>query len=143
MSEFFFILEWYYRGGGSGLLSFALLFIMFGTFIFRPIHMFYKYVKTGILDDGNKPLVDNIDHLDNLAGWKKMGVDFVMTTDPSHLGYDFILSIFLFLLLLMVGGIIPYILLVWSIVYSVIRLAKYLRKRVEMKEEFVDRLKGN
>ena len=136
---------WYYETGiGPAIVGGTLGFIFVTAFLCRIGNMFRTYVKTGTLispDCGE--FMDNLGNA--IYNWRKIPKlfkDFYLNTDPDEMFYDFIMFFFLSLAVLMVGGLIPYALVIWGIVASVIGLAKYMRRRVERKEEFIAKLKG-
>lgn len=147
---FYFMSLYYSAGYGPGYVSAICALIFVSFLIVRPCRMFYVYVKTGTLDPrGNSSLsqydtfMDNLEHVNTLRGIKKLVTDLYMNPVPDSLMYDFFMFLFSSLGLVMLGGVLPVIIAIWLVIYGIIRLARYLRKRVEMKEEFVDRLKGN
>lgn len=147
---FYFMSLYYSNGFGPGYVSAVCAIIFVSFMVFRPCRMFYVYVKTGTLDPrGNTTLsqydtfIDNLGTAHTWTGIKKLVHDLYMNPVPDSLMYDVFMFLFSSLALLLLGGVLPIIIAIWLVIYGIIRLAKHLRKRVEMKEEFVDRLKGN
>jgi len=136
---------YYGEGIGPGYL-FMLAGIMYATMLpFRFGYMFHKYVKTGTLKHGEYD--DFMTNFGDLGTeWKqrltKLFRDLYCNTDPDDLPLDLMGSMLAWLVIVMLGGLLPYLFAVWLIVYGVIRLARHMRRRVEMKEEFIARLKG-
>jgi hypothetical protein len=136
---------WYYADGiGPGIIAIGGIFIFVTALMTRFANMFRIYVKTGSLNCDSGEFMDNLGSA--LHDWRKIPKlikDFYLSTDVDNMFFDFIMFALVCLGMLMVGGLIPYALVIWGIVAGVIGLAKYMRRRVEMKEEFIDRLKGN
>jgi len=142
---FYFMSLYYSDGFGPGYVSAVCAIIFVSFMVFRPCRMFYVYVQTGTLLHSRQydTFMDNLGEVHTRTGIKKLVHDLYMNPVPEDLMYDFFMFCFFALGIVMLGGVLPYMLICWLILRGVIRIAKYMRKRVEMKEEFVARLKGD
>ena len=135
--------SWYYGTNAPLYVALVCFLIWISFIVFRFGRMFYLYVKTGEAHSGSSNFMENIECLNSFFAVKTLVKDLYMNTNTDDIFYDAVLFMFASLFLMMLGGVVPYIFALWLIVEGIIQLAKYMRKRVEMKEEFVEKLKGN
>lgn len=114
-------------------------------FVFRLLRIFPMFVKTGSIgNEGNTIMFTT-----NVFGKKatsetrrKTLYDFVTETHPSTIFMDaFAIAVICFLLFIF-WGVIPFVFVIWLVLWSIIKFAKHSRKKYVKKEEFVARLDG-
>lgn len=136
---------WYYENAtGMEILATVFAFIFVSFIVVRLANMFRVYVKTGTLKHKQyDTFIDNMEVVFDFRKFPKLVRDLYTNPNPEDFPFDVLMFALFGLLTAMIGGLIPYILVLWFIGYSIVWLAKYMRKRVEMKEKFVRALKGD
>lgn len=140
----FDFMEWYYNIEiPATIMFYSCLFYACVVVPFRLSRTFYVYVKTGRIGDSENSLMEII--YDGGFGDRSLKQILIAVLTESHplaiLTDTLMVGIVLFVLAL-VGGLIPLIATVGLVLGSIIGLAKYLRRRVEIREEFIEKLRG-
>jgi len=129
----------------SQYIVFIIAVITIPIFIFRLLRIFPMYVKTGSVGDEDNTFL----FTRNLFGKRatsetrrKLLHNFLTETHPIAIFMDLLVVAIICVLLFIFWAAIPFILVIWLMLWSVIKFAKHLRKKYVKKEEFVARLDG-
>ena len=137
----FHFMDWYYNSQGTPgpTMVITIVIAIFSLVaIFRFIRTFIHYVQTGELGDSDNYLVENLGDVE----FKKAAYDFLLEPHPMTILADAAFLLLLGITVVLALGVIP-ILVEAAIPFAlVILLARYLRRRVAKKEEFINTLKG-
>ena len=133
--------DWWYGGHADGpKIALRFFGIVLALNALRFVLLFFHYIKTGKLGDDDNYLMRKIH---KLFSEPRRVLNTFIETHPAAICLDILAWMMFSIVLMVAGGAIPYLILIATPIILIVLLARYLRNRVELKEEFVDKLKGN